>query len=70
MKRKIEHAYLAFGDVCPGWTPAAWAVELCRKADRCEQDHADMAAEYRAWAAQIESRLSLTFDETKGMLQA
>jgi hypothetical protein len=48
---------MAFGDVCHGWLPAGWAAELRRKADRCEQYRPDVAAYYRAWAADIERRL-------------
>lgn len=47
---------LLFGDVAPGWTARGWIVELRRKAARCEQDHPDMAAHYRAWALALERR--------------
>lgn len=34
-------------EVPRGWTGPAWAVELRRKADRCERLHPDIAATYR-----------------------
>ena len=46
-----------FGDVCAGWTPHAWATELRRKAARCDAYRPDIAEHYRAWAADIESKL-------------
>jgi len=51
---------LDFGDVCAGWTPAGWAAELRRKADRCDQYRPDVAERFRAWAADIEARLGRT----------
>lgn len=48
---------MEFGDICAGWTPAGWAAELRRKADRCDQYRPDIAAYYRAWAADVEGRL-------------
>jgi len=52
---------LRFGDVCAGWTPHAWAVELRRKARRCQSYRPDVATYFTAWAKQIESRLPLTW---------
>ncbi len=48
---------MAFGDVCAGWMPAAWAEELRRKADRCDAYRPDVADYYRRWAEDIEQRL-------------
>ncbi len=41
----------------PGWSPAAWAKELHRKAKCCEEFRPDISATYRAWAEDIERRL-------------
>lgn len=49
-----------FGDVCAGWTPAAWAAELRRKAGCCDEYRPDVASYYRAWATDIEKRLPAT----------
>ena len=46
-----------FGDVCHGWTPEAWALELRRKAGRCDEYRPDISVYYRDWAAHIEKRL-------------
>lgn len=46
-----------FGDICFGWTPANWAIELRRKAERCRTYRADVADDYERWAADIERRL-------------
>lgn len=54
---------MEFGDVCAGWTPAAWADELCRKAERCDCYRPDVADYYRVWATDILRRL----DEAKDM---
>ncbi len=56
---------LSFGDVCEGWTPASWAMELRRKASRCEEYRPDIADNYRRWAANIEKRLPST-DHDRG----
>ena len=45
-----------FGDICAGWTPANWAAELRRKADRCDAYRPDIAGYYRRWASDIERR--------------
>ena len=58
---------LKFGDVCPGWTPRAWAAELRRKADACrgqgtitwpESWPSSMMLEayYEKWAEIVERR--------------
>jgi hypothetical protein len=44
-----------FGDICAGWTPAGWAAELRRKADRCNGYRPDVGDYYRRWAAHIET---------------
>lgn len=49
--------HMAFGDVCAGWTPSSWAIELRRKAERCDTYRPDIAENYRRWAADIEHRL-------------
>jgi hypothetical protein len=41
------------GYVNPGWSPAAWAERLQQLADRCEALHPELAAQYRAWAANV-----------------
>ena len=51
------HGPLALGDVPVGWTPAAWAAELRRKAHRCQELHPDTADYYTRWADNIEQRL-------------
>ena len=48
---------LTFGDVADGWTPAAWAAELRRKADRCDTYRPDVADWYRRWAGNVEKRM-------------
>lgn len=57
LKFRITAGELFFGDVCAGWTPAGWAVELRRKADRCDEYRPDIADYYRRWAGDIEGRL-------------
>lgn len=54
-----------FGDICHGWTPAAWAVELRRKVERCQTYRPDIAEYYAAWAADIEARLSMSTTKTR-----
>jgi hypothetical protein len=54
---RFTDGLMDFGDVCAGWTPAAWAAELRRKADRCDSYRRDVADYYRRWAAHIEQRL-------------
>ncbi len=53
---RFTDGLMEFGDVCKGWTPAAWAAELRRKADRCDHYRPDIAKYYRSWAADIEKR--------------
>jgi len=36
-----------------GWTPTRWQQELRRKAERCEADHPELAAQYRGQADAI-----------------
>lgn len=48
---------LQFGDICSGWTPQAWAVELKRKAECCEEHRPDIADRYRKWATDIETKI-------------
>jgi hypothetical protein len=52
-----EPGKMKFGDVCAGWTPKTWAVELRRKASCCRDLHADTADIYTRWAEDIERRL-------------
>lgn len=47
---------MVLGDICAGWTPAAWCKELRRKALRCEELHPETARYYREWADDIERR--------------
>lgn len=54
---RFSAGLLAFGDIPAGWTPAAWATELKRKAHRCRDLHMDTAAYYTHWADDIERRL-------------
>lgn len=56
---RITAGELFFGDVCAGWTPAGWAVELRRKADRCDEYRPDIADYFRRWAGDIEGRLGI-----------
>jgi len=54
---------LEFGDVCPGWSPAAWAVELRRKATCTREpvyrdpavtaEKHELADYYDKWAADV-----------------
>jgi len=44
----------AAGSVMPGWTPAAWVIELRRKAETCATVRPDLAAKYRSWAANVQ----------------
>jgi len=39
----------------PGWCRRAWADRLRQMADRCCEDHPDLAAQYRKWAAAVET---------------
>ncbi len=48
LAERIESGY-----VNPGWTPAAWAARLQQLADRCEAIRPELAAQYRAWAANV-----------------
>lgn len=48
---------MEFRDICAGWTPAAWATELRRKAERCERYRPDIAEYYVRWATDIDSRI-------------
>lgn len=47
-----------WGDVCAGWTPGDWAIELRRKADRCDRYRPEIAEYFRGRAADIEARLN------------
>ena len=40
--------------VPPGWSVAGWRKHMQHMAEACEQDHADMAAEYRRKAEEID----------------
>lgn len=55
---RIVSGRLQFGDVCAGWRPSGWARELRRMATFCENHEPAIAAEYRAWAADIQRRIS------------
>ena len=46
----------------PGWTPAAWALELRRKASRCEAMHPEVAARYRMAARLLTGKSNSTLD--------
>lgn len=48
---------MQLGDVCAVWTPANWAAELRRKAQRCSEYRPDITAYYERWALDIEARL-------------
>lgn len=56
---RFSDALMEFGDICAGWTPRAWAVELRRKAGRCEEGRPDIADYFRRWAAFIEAKLQV-----------
>jgi hypothetical protein len=53
----FEQGQMKFGDICFGWTPRAWMIELRRKAQCCRELRPDLADYYERWAADIESRL-------------
>lgn len=55
---RFTDGLMQFGDICAGWKPDAWATELRRKADRCDEYRPDIAAYYRSWAADIGRRLT------------
>lgn len=41
------------GFINPGWRPQDWACRLRQLAERCETVHPELAATYRAWAANV-----------------
>ena len=43
----------SLGNVPAGWTREGWAKRLLQMADRCEQDHPEVAAKYRSGAATL-----------------
>lgn len=52
----VELSYderIATGLVNPGWTAEDWRDRLIQLADRCEAIRADLAIDYRRWAANI-----------------
>jgi hypothetical protein len=64
--RRARHRRLRDGPTPPagldlpipdGWQPQAWAVELERKADCCEELHPALAADYRRQAVAIRAGL-------------
>ena len=49
-----------------GWTPGAWADELDRKADCCEELNPTLAAEYRAGAIAVRAKMNGRTEATRG----
>ncbi len=48
LQQKAETGYVE-----SGWSAATWADRLRYLAGRCEQQHPDLAADYRRWADNI-----------------
>lgn len=43
----------------PGWSPAAWAAYLRRRADGCREIRPDLAELYRSAAVKIHERIAI-----------
>lgn len=54
---RFMDGHMIFGEICAGWSPAAWAEEIRRKSERRDTYRRDIADYYRRWAGDIERRL-------------